>query len=201
MFFFSSLFTQTNQEFLKYGKADILELVIQHLKPQMGIFCDVSNYQNGINLCANETIKFLETFPLTNCSSNSSTDDTNMRQLVEKVKQSLIEMCQQNTNNIIEMITSADENQCSNNKEDANDEDGVLLDLSKHSTQTGDSNIHGRMWCELQESKEPEIRSSAVVAKREILEKIRQKIFEKRRLKNISRRCPDIGDSFMWRPW
>lgn len=106
-----SLFFQTNQETKKLEISDVLELVIQQLKSPT-TFTDSNNFQNGVNLCVDESLSFLAAYDYFDGRSTKPLSDEIRRRVWLKYSDSLSQ------NELNETASTAD---C------------VLLDLSvKH---------------------------------------------------------------------
>lgn len=200
---------QSHDQFAKLENADILELVLQQLKGtaksaktvNIEPLRESAHFNAGMEQCATETMQFLQKFSeATNCGSRALGTSTESP--------------------MIQFLDAA-----------ANS-DGIVLDLRIKSTEQDDKNPPKETndvkntvaLCDQEILQLPQIRQNSPPARREVLEKIRRKIFEKRdhqqqqqlqQQQLQQQRFADGGhqrdflddgyDSdetlFMWRPW
>lgn len=199
---------QSNQEFSKLEKADILELVVRQLKSPSAIQSTppqnhpttsdqstvVFYFQSGVKLCADETINYLQQYSpasLDDCLTSFNYDQSTLVERIHCLKDSLLS---QETSILATADTTAIDHPkpASESPLIANNDAGVLLDLSCNnrsnqihpSTRTLTSvNLatNNVTQCYANRS-EPPINTNSIHtgAKREVLWKIRRKILEKR---------------------
>lgn len=159
-------------------RADILELAIKHIKARSTNESLNHSFYTGITFCAAETMNFLQHYETSTVFSSNGP-----QLLAERVK---IILGQQKIEHNVQNVFES-ERHC-------------LHEVNK----TRSSRVqHQRevMNCDA-------MRTKIGTGKREVLEKIRRKIFEKRRVRNMIRRranadpnLPFMDDGFMWRPW
>lgn len=185
-------------------KADILDIAIKELKlsstnttiENNQQFNELENFQNGVNLCVKETKYFLQKF---NCLKSEH--------LIRKIEQQLLEnnVVTVEANQIIKIKNYKNNN---NNSTTNKNNHGVLLDLSQKS--------RNRKKCSDKMNKKNDSinhrknsMGKIITAKKEILEKIRMKILEKQRLRELFNNHQhdivdvdyEVEEGFMWRPW
>lgn len=219
---------QSNQEFSKLEKADILELVVRQLKSPMPVQTTpppnhppaaIFTFESGVQLCADETISYLQQFTNADTDNGSPHAFSQQRALVERVH-SLKQSIKYEPSDTVLLPSS---NNCPIAAAPSISPDaGVLLDLSCNSrrnqlystVRTASAPINTNHF---NNSRPPMDWSASVApppsptdtqhkgAKREVLWKIRRKILAKRQAQQcrgqMGRNHLGVDDGFMWRPW
>lgn len=152
-----------------------------------------TDFQKGVELCAEETKSFLKQHIF---------DRNKINDLFQKIQERIDFLTEPD---YIKQRTflagngfSKQQNTTDNNHDydssyfcDTDQSTGVLLDLSMNQNRLADDNYNST-----------NIRSLCNKSrKREILDKIRKKILDKRRMINISQGIVIAQDDMMWRPW
>ncbi|KAG4070444.1 hypothetical protein HA402_005676 [Bradysia odoriphaga] len=151
----------------------LLEFTVEYLKQR-------ADFQRGVGLCAEETKAFLKQHIF---------DRRKMSILIQKLEQRLDLISQQQTSDTIDTIPQ--DNIFDQVSESST---GVLLDLSMKQNRLRDATINT--------TTTPTINSVYnKLKKREILDKIRQKILNKRRMSATNQKVELVQNEIMWRPW
>ncbi|KAJ6643671.1 hypothetical protein Bhyg_08635 [Pseudolycoriella hygida] len=159
----------------------LLEYTIEYLK-------QTAEYQRGIGFCAEETKTFLE---------QSVFDRRKLGALIRLIEQRINYIAREehievNNNGETDgrVFNSIDVNHI---KDSANN-NGVLLDLSlKRNRLAGE--------CDYNSNANPSHSLNNKLKKREILDKIRKKILDKRRVSCTTQKVEIVQNEIMWRPW
>lgn len=163
---------------------NLLEFTIEYLK-------QTTDFQKGVGLCAKETKTFLKRHVF---------DRNKISALFHKIEQRIehISKSEYIKKNNIDAVGGFFNRQitfASNQVLDSSNNTGVLLDLSMKQNRGGDETGYS-------------YNSTATIhslcknlKKREILDKIRKKILDKRRMSDSSQNVEIVQNEIMWRPW
>lgn len=157
-----------------FDDVELLEFTVKYLKQTV-------DFQRGVGLCAEETKAFLKQHIL---------DRRKKEILLHKLEQRIRFISQQQSIDTIgDIQREAELDQV--NQTGA----GVLLDLSMKQNRLRETTGHSSSVTPVMN------RVCNKLKKREILDKIRQKILNKRRMSDTNQKMEFVQNDIMWRPW
>lgn len=158
---------------------NVLEFTIEYLK-------QTADFQRGVGLCAEETKTFLK---------HHVFDRRKISALFQKIEQKIHYISKPQyieENNIDDVGEHLQQHTFDSNR--VEESTGVLLDLSMKQNRLGDEPGYNYNSTTIH-------RLCNNVKKREILDKIRKKILDKRRMGDTNQKVEVESNEIMWRPW